>query len=101
MITLVKSSTFLDWLDGLKDDLARAHVLRRLANAEFGNFGDCEPVGQGVSEMRIHYGPGYRVYFVRRGKTVYVLLSGGSKASQKRDIKKALSMAKDLEGQVL
>ena len=77
MTTLVKSSVFVEWLQGVKDDLARAHVLRRLANAELGNFGDCDAVGDGVSEMRIHHGPGYRVYFTRRGQAVCVLLCGG------------------------
>jgi putative addiction module killer protein len=98
MNTILKSSDFLDWVQGIKDELAKAHVLRRLANAELGNFGDCEAVGGGVSEMRIHHGPGYRVYFTRRGLTVYVLLCGGDKASQKRDIRRAKQLAKDLEG---
>lgn len=101
MYTLIKSSVFAAWQRNLKDDVVKAHVLRRLANAELGNFGDCEPVGEGVSEMRIHHGPGYRVYFTRRGATVYVLLCGGNKASQKRDIKKARSMAKEFEGHAL
>jgi len=64
--------------------------LDRAAN---GNFGDCEPVGEGVSEMRIHYGPGYRVYFTRYGEIVYLLLLGGDKSTQKRDIKRAITMA--------
>jgi putative addiction module killer protein len=62
-----------------------------------GNFGDCEPVGEGASEMRVHVGPGYRVYFTRRGARVYLLLVGGSKASQKRDIKAALRMAREVK----
>ena len=61
-----------------------------------GNFGDCEPVGEGVSEMRIHYGPGYRVYFTRRDSVVYLLLLGGDKSTQKRDIKHAIEMASTL-----
>jgi putative addiction module killer protein len=101
MNTLIKSSVFADWQNGLKDDVAKAHILRRLANAELGHFGDCESLGGGVSEMRIHFGPGYRIYFTRHGQTVYVLLCGGSKASQKRDIRQALKMARDLEGQEL
>jgi putative component of toxin-antitoxin plasmid stabilization module len=64
--------------------------------AALGNFGDCEPVGEGVSEMRIHVGPGYRVYYVRTGSTVYVLLAGGTKASQAKDITKAKRMAREL-----
>lgn len=75
---------------------AKARILSRLDAAAVGNFGDCKPVGQGVSEMRIHVGPGYRVYFMRRGSQVYLLLVGGSKASQKRDIKAALRMAREL-----
>ncbi|WP_438749736.1 type II toxin-antitoxin system RelE/ParE family toxin [Pararhizobium sp. O133] len=69
----------------------------RIRSAEHGNLGDCAPVGDGVSEMRIHHGPGYRVYFKRTGGVVYLLLIGGDKSSQKRDIAAALKMAKDLE----
>ena len=87
-----------DWLSALKDDLGKAQILRRIASAEHGNFGDCEPVGEGVSEMRIHHGPGYRLYFIRHGGAAYVLLSEGNKASQKRDIKRAKKMAKELKG---
>ena len=71
-------------------------VAKRIRAAESGNFGDCEPVGDGVSEMRIHTGPGYRVYFTRRGEVVYLLLLGGDKSTQKRDIKRAKEMARDL-----
>jgi putative addiction module killer protein len=67
-------------------------------SATLGNFGDCRPVGEGVSEMRIHAGPGYRVYFVRTGATVYVLLAGGDKGSQAKDIDGALRMARELKG---
>jgi putative addiction module killer protein len=98
MNTLIQSSVFSDWLLSLSDDVAKAHILRRIASAELGNFGDCEPVGEGVSEMRVHFGPGYRVYFIRRGGAIYVLLCGGSKASQKRDIKRAKVMAQHLKG---
>lgn len=98
MNTLVKSSVFSIWLAALSDDFAKAHILRRIASAELGNFGDCEPVGEGVSEMRIHHGAGYRIYFIRRGGAIYVLLCGGSKASQKRDIKRAKDMARALKG---
>ena len=69
----------------------------RIRSAEYGNFGDCEPLGDGVSEMRIHVGPGYRVYFTRRGQVVYLLLLGGDKASQTRDIRRAREMARALE----
>ena len=70
--------------------------MRRLASIRLGNFGDCEPVGEGVSEMRVHHGAGYRVYVIRRGATVYVLLCGGSKRTQQRDIKRAKQLAKEL-----
>ena len=97
MNTLVRSDEFADWLDGLDDRRASARILARLTSAEHGNFGDCEPVGEGVSEMRVHFGPGYRVYFTRSGQTVYVLLCGGDKSSQRRDIERAKAMARDLK----
>ena len=85
------------WLRNLRDFKARARIVSRLEAAQWGNFGDCEPVGEGVSEMRIHYGPGYRVYYTRRARTVYLLLVGGNKSTQKRDIRAALEMARRLE----
>lgn len=97
MLTLVRSSTFAEWLDALADQKGRARILHRLNQAAFGNFGDCEPVGGGVSEMRIHHGPGYRVYFVRHGAAVYVLLCGGDKGTQRRDIARAKAIAKELQ----
>jgi len=74
--------------------VAKARIAQRLDAAVAGHFGDCEPVGEGVSEMRIHVGAGYRVYFARRGELVYLLLCGGDKASQRRDIKRAKQMLK-------
>jgi putative addiction module killer protein len=97
VLTLVRSSTFDAWLRGLADHKAKARVLARLTSAALGNFGDCEPVGEGVSEIRIHFGPGYRVYFVRQGATVYVLLTGGDKSSQRRDIERAKALARELK----
>jgi len=91
-----KSDEFDAWLLGLKDHVGKAQIALRLDRAVKGNFGDCEPVGEGVSEMRIHYGPGYRVYFARRGSVLYLLLMGGDKGSQKRDIKRAIEMARTL-----
>jgi len=76
---------------------AKARILARLRSATFGNFGDCEPVGEGVSEMRVHAGAGYRVYFARNGATVFVLLTGGDKSTQKRDIARAKAMARQLK----
>jgi putative addiction module killer protein len=99
MFTLVQSPIFAEWLSGLADRKGKARILGRLTSAEHGNFGDCEPVGDGVSEMKIHYGPGYRVYFVRNGATIYVLLNGGDKGSQKRDIERAKGMARELKEQ--
>ncbi|MGB6176784.1 MAG: type II toxin-antitoxin system RelE/ParE family toxin [Methylocella sp.] len=96
MNIFVRSSDFDAWLSGLADQKAKARVLARLRSAMLGNFGDCEPVGEGVSEMRIHAGPGYRVYFLRTGATLYLLLPGGDKSSQKQDIIRAKEMAREL-----
>ena len=96
MNTFLKSDEFDDWLSGLKDQVGKAIIAKRIRAAEAGRFGDCEPVGEGVSEMRIHYGPGYRAYFTRRGEVVYLLLLGGDKSTQKRDIKRAKEMARTL-----
>jgi putative addiction module killer protein len=98
MYSLLRTENFSDWLSSLEDDTGKAQILDRLNRAALGNFGDCAPVGEGVSEMRIHQGPGYRVYCARRGLVVYVLLCGGNKSSQKRDITKAKRMAKELKG---
>jgi putative addiction module killer protein len=96
MNTFQKSDEFDVWLVNLTDQVGKAHIVLRLDHAAQGNFGDCESVGEGVSEMRIHYGPGYRVYFTRRGSVVYLLLLGGNKSTQKRDIKSAIKMAIEL-----
>jgi len=96
MVTFLRSEDFDVWLAGLKDKIGRARIAHRIRSAEHGNFGDCEPVGEGVSEMRIHVGPGYRAYFTRRADVVYLLLLGGDKSSQKRDIKRAIEMARAL-----
>ena len=96
MNTFQRSEEFDAWLFALKDKIGRARIAHRIRSAEHGNFGDCEPVGEGVSEMRIHVGPGYRVYFTRRREVVYLLLLGGNKSSQKRDIKRAHDMARGL-----
>ncbi|SMP66863.1 putative addiction module killer protein [Desulfonatronum zhilinae] len=96
MNSFYRSDEFDSWLAALKDKVGRARIAHRIRSAEHGNFGDCEPVGEGVSEMRIHFGPGYRVYFTRRGGLLYLLLLGGDKSSQKRDIKRAIEMARTL-----
>src|SRR5471032_1799161 len=87
---------FEEWLDDLDDKRAVARILARLARVRQGNLGDCKPVGEGVSELRVDYGPGYRVYFVRRGVMLIVLLAGGDKRSQTRDIRIALALARSL-----
>ena len=97
MNTFLRSDEFDAWLASLQDKVGRARIIHRIRAAEHGNFGDCKPVGEGVSEMRVHFGPGYRVYFTRRGDVVYLLLLGGNKSSQKRDIKRAIEMARALE----
>lgn len=97
MNAFLRSDEFDTWLAGLKDKIGRARIVHRIRSAEHGNFGDCESVGEGVSEMRIHTGPGYRVYFTRRGDVLYLLLLGGDKSSQKRDIRRAIEIARSLD----
>lgn len=91
-----KTAEFNEWLLGLKDKAGRARIITRIRSAEYGNFGDCEPVGEGVFEMRIHTGPGYRLYFTRRERITYLLLLGGDKSSQRRDISRAQELARAL-----
>lgn len=95
MIELIKTRTFDKWLTGLRDRKAAARILARLDRLAMGNPGDVKPVGSGISEMRIDTGPGYRIYFVQRGPVVIVLLCGGDKTSQDRDIKQAKALAAD------
>ncbi len=96
MLEVRRTETYARWLDGLRDVRARARVLVRVERLVAGNPGDVRPVGEGVSELRIDYGPGYRVYFQRRGQTVVVLLAGGDKRTQGSDIETALSLARNL-----
>ena len=96
MSTLIRSSVFSDWLNRLKDQKAKARILHRLSQASLGISG-LRAVGEGVSEMGVHHGPGFRVYFVRDGAAVYVLLCGGDKSSQRRDIARAKRMARELK----
>jgi len=95
--TVLRSKEFDEWLTALKDAKGKARIIARIRSAEHGNLGDVQPVGGGISEMRIHFGPGYRVYFTQRGKLLILLLVAGDKSSQKRDIKKAKSLADGLE----
>lgn len=97
MIEVRQTVVFADWLSGLRDVRAKAEVARRVRRLALGNAGDVKPVGEGVSELRITYGPGYRVYFVQRGPVLVVLLCGGDKGSQSRDIIKARSLAEEVE----
>lgn len=93
---ILQHEEFDGWLRRLSDPKGKARILARITAARHGNFGDCQPVGEGVSEMRIHVGPGYRVYFTRRGEVVYLLLCGGDKSTQRRDIDKAKSLAREI-----
>jgi len=96
MIEVRKTEVFVLWLDGLRDIQARARIQARIERLVTGNPGDVEPVGAGVSELRINYGPGYRVYFKKRGRELIILLAGGDKGTQAKDIKAALRFARDL-----
>jgi putative addiction module killer protein len=96
MIEVRQTDVFADWFAGLRDRQARARITVRIRRLSLGNPGDVKPVGGGVSEIRIDYGPGYRVYFVRRGDTVAVLLCGGDKRNQDRDIARALELAREV-----
>lgn len=96
MMEVRKTAVFVQWLDGLRDIQARARVQARIERLTVGNPGDVEPVGEGVSELRINYGPGYRVYFKKRGRELIILLAGGNKNTQAKDIKAALHLARDL-----
>ena len=96
MKSLQTTDVFDHWYDGLRDRQGRARIAARLRRVELGNFGDVKPVGSGVSELRIDYGPGYRVYLTQRGLEVVILLAGGDKRTQSKDIEAAVEMAKQL-----
>jgi len=93
MFALKQTETFRKWQTKLKEERARASIASRLDRLAYGHAGDAEPVGDGISELRIHYGPGYRVYFQRRATTLIVLLCGGDKSTQAKDIKTAKRLA--------
>jgi putative addiction module killer protein len=96
MLEVRQTDVFAAWFRGLSDRRARARIIARIRRLSLGNPGDVKPVGSGVSEMRIDYGPGYRVYFVERGSSLTILLCGGDKRSQDRDIGRALELAKEV-----
>src|SRR5947209_7795390 len=95
-IEVRQTSDFADWFADLRDRQARARITTRIRRLSLGNPGDVRPVGSGVSEMRIDYGPGYRVYFARRGDQIVILLCGGDKQTQDRDIKRAIEVAREV-----
>lgn len=97
VIEVRQTTRFSTWLAGLRDDRAKAKILKRIDRAKKGNLGDVGPVGEGVSEMKIFYGPGYRLYFVQRGPELVLLLCGGDKSTQDADIAEAKDMAKEVE----
>ena len=97
MYSVEQSETFNTWLHELRDSVARVRIAARISMAKEGNLGDCASVGGGVHEMRVHVGPGYRLYFMKRGQRVIFLLLGGDKSSQSHDIKRAKVMAKDID----
>lgn len=97
MYTLKRTDEFAAWLSGLRDGLTRRRLVRRLEKAQLGQLGDIKPVGKGVFEMREHFGPGWRMYYVQRGTVLIVMLGGGDKSTQAADIAKAMQLAATLE----
>ena len=97
MLEIRKTDDYVAWIDGLRDQTGRARILARVERLAVGNPGDVKPVGEGVSELRIDAGPGYRVYFTRRGQKFVILLAGGDKSTQAADIKMALRLARNLK----
>ena len=97
MLQIQQTETYAKWFAGLRDRVARARIDIRIRRLSLGNAGDAKPVGEGISEMRVDHGPGYRVYFIQRGEVVIVLLAGGDKSTQDKDIRNAKALAKDLK----
>ena len=97
MVEVRKTLTFSDWMAGLRDHRARAKIAARIDRLALGNAGDVRPVGEGISELRIHYGPGYRVYLTKRSEALIVLLCGGDKSAQAKDIEAARALAANLD----
>lgn len=101
MFKIYRTKHFIDWLSQLKDRRAAARIASRLLRVETGSLGDVKPVGEGVSEIRVDHGPGYRVYFIRHGQILIVLLCGGDKSTQQKDIASAKRLAKEWKEQQL
>ena len=97
MIQIQQTEAYVKWFSGLRDRVARARIDIRIRRLSVGNAGDVKPVGDGVSELRVDHGPGYRIYFTQRGEVVIILLAGGDKSTQDKDIRNAKALAKDLK----
>ena len=96
MFTVLQTEEFVAWLDALKHKLDQLRIAARLRQVEAGSLGDWQPIEGEVSEMRVHFGPGYRLYFVRRGRVIVLMLNAGDKSTQKRDMRRALKLAAEL-----
>ncbi len=99
MYEITTTEVYDEWFGSLKDTKGKARINARLRRVELGNFGDTEPVGDNVSELRFFFGPGYRIYFIQHGDEIIVLLAGGDKSTQSKDIDKALELAKEIRGE--
>ena len=96
MLEVRQTATYVEWFSGLRDRIAKTRIDIRIRRLSLGNAGDVKPVGEGVSELSVDYGPGYRVYFIQKGNVYVVLLAGGDKSTQARDIREAKALARDL-----
>ncbi len=96
MVEVQQTEVYARWFNNLRDRQAKARIDVRIRRLSLGNFGDIKPVGEGVSELRVPYGPGYRIYLVQRGNTLVILLAGGDKRTQRKDIKRAQELAREL-----
>lgn len=96
MFTVLQTEEFVTWLDSLKDKRAQVRIAARLRKVEAGSLGDWQPIQGEVSELRVHFGPGYRLHFVQRGRVIVVMLNAGDKSTQERDIRRALKLAAEL-----
>ena len=94
MIEVLQTEEYSKWFDSLRDRQARMRIDIRIRRLSLGNSGDVKPVGEGVSELRIDFGPGYRIYFIQKGQTLIILLAGGTKGTQEKDIRQAIELAK-------